>query len=109
MAMVLGHAIVGATIQYALTGKRPKRLLDYLFPETGLIDAYGQPVRIAIADFVKDVVADFSSFPHPKKMAEEWSRKLGPFWNALAEMYRNRDFWGTEIFSKRDLGAPWVQ
>ena len=80
-----------------------------MFPETGLYDAYGQPVRIAIADFVKDVVADFRSFPHPGKMVEEWTRKLAPFWNAASEMYRNRDFWGTEIFSQREIGEPWAQ
>jgi hypothetical protein len=30
-------------------------------------DAYGQPVRIAIADFVKDAVADFTSFHNPRQ------------------------------------------
>lgn len=105
-AMVMGHAILGATLHYALTGKRPDKLIDYLFPESGLIDAYGQPVRLAIADFVKDVVADFRSFPHLGKMTSEFTRKLAPFWNMAAEMYRNQDFWGTEIFSRPLVGEP---
>lgn len=105
-AMVMGHAVLGAVWHYALTGRRPTKLVDLLFPESGLVDAFGQPVRLALADFVKDMVADFRNFPHLGKMASEFSRKLAPFWNMGAEMYRNEDFWGTEIFTRKQLGEP---
>ncbi len=106
-AMVIGHALIGGFLHWALTGgKTPQQLKDYLFPETGLVDAYGQPVRLAIADFVKDVAADFHAFPSPSKMGAEWSRKLLPLWNVAAELYRNQDFYGTEIRSERVVGEP---
>ena len=103
-AMAVGHAILGGILQYALTGKPPQKLTDYLFPESGLIDAYGNPVRLAIADFMKDLVADVRSFPH--HTVEEVGRKLAPYWGMAAEMYRNEDFWGTQIFSQRHSGDP---
>jgi len=103
--MAMGHAIIGAVLHYALTGRRPDKVMDYLFPETGLVDAMGRPVRVAVADFVKDVVADLSALRHgPRATVAEWSRKLAPFWNMAAEMYRNEDFWGTKIFSDPKLG-----
>lgn len=105
-AMVLGHAILGSILQYSLTGRPPSKLLDYLFPESGLIDAFGQPVRLSIADFVKDVVADFKSFPHPAKMVEDFLRKTGPAWSMLGELWRDQDFWGTEIYSRKVPGEP---
>lgn len=114
-AMVVGHAFIGSLVQYLCTGRPPQSLKDYMFPETGLIDAYGKPVRVSIADFVKDLAADWRALretfhggglPSPKPIAVEWSRKLGPFWNILAEMYRNEDFWGTQIFSGKEIGEP---
>jgi hypothetical protein len=105
-AMVAGHALIGGTLQYLLTGKPPQGISDYLFPETNLLDKYGRPVRVAVADFVKDVAADWRSFPNINKMGAEWSRKLAPFWNMAAEMYQNRDYWGTQIFSKPQVGDP---
>jgi hypothetical protein len=105
-AMIAGHAAIGAAVQYLLTGKPPKELQDYLFPESGLIDEYGRPIRIAIADFVKDMVNDWKSFPNLRKMGAEWTRKLSPLWNTAAEMMRNQDFYGTEIFSPGQLGEP---
>ncbi len=106
-AMVAGHAIIGATIMYLLTGKKPQDIKDYLFPQTGLKDPNGRDVRVSIADFVKDVAADWRSFPNLSKMGAEWSRKLAPFWNMAAEMYNNKDFFGTEIFTPRPAGEPW--
>jgi len=107
-AMALGHAILGGMLGYALTGKRPQKLLDYLFPQSGMTDAQGNPVRLSIADFVKDVVADIHAAMTGRPL-EEWSRKLAPFWNMAAEMYRNEDFWGTRIFSERQLGEPGLE
>lgn len=105
-AMLIGHAIIAATIQYMLTGKPPAHPVDYLFPDTGLKDKLGRPVRVSVADFVKDAAADWHSFPNVNKMGAEWTHKLAPFWNMSAEMYQNRDFWGTEIFQQRQPGEP---
>ena len=106
-ALVITHAVMGAMLQRALTGKWPQETKDYLFPESGLVDQYGNPVRIAMADFLKDFVADFRSFPNPKKMTEDWTRKLSPMWNMAAEMYRDKDFYGDEIFSAREIDEPY--
>lgn len=108
-AMVAGHALMGATIMYLLTGRRPQELRDYLFPQTGLKDERGNVIRVSIADFVKDLVADWRSFPSISKMGSEWVRKLAPVWNMAAEMYRNEDFYGTKIFSDRLAGETYLQ
>lgn len=107
-AMVIGHAMIGGTIHYFLTGRRPDKLMDYLFPETGLVDAYGRPVRLAIADYVKDLARDVQAWrlEGPKGIVSEQVGRLAPGWNMLAEMYRNQDFWGTRIFSERQFGEP---
>jgi len=104
--MVIGHAILGAIITYAMTGKTPNDLYDYLFPDSGLQDAKGRPVRLAIADFMKDYVSDWRNFPSLRKMGQSFTHKLGPMWNLAAEMYQDKDFFGTEIFSARDLEDP---
>ena len=106
-AMVVTHALIGGTIMYALTGRRPKSTMDYLFPETGLVDQYGRPVRVAIADFMKDYLTEFDAMAHgPKATVQLWERRLMPVWNTLADMYRNRDFWNTRIFSERKFNEP---
>ena len=51
-------------------------------------------------------MADWRAFPNLNKMGKEWSRKLAPLWNMAAEMYRNEDFWGTQIFSPKEAGEP---
>jgi len=105
-AMVAGHAMLGGIIHYICTGKRPDELKDYLFPEIGIVDKYGQPVRVAIADFVKDAVADIKSVAtgNPMEIAKEQVRKLAPMWNMFGEMAKNEDFYGTKIFSEPKLG-----
>jgi hypothetical protein len=106
-SMVMTHALIGGTIMYMLTGRRPKKLVDYIFPETGLIDAYGQPVRMALADFLKDYLGEWNAAMHgPKAVITEWERRLLPVWNNLADMYRDRDFWNTKIFSERQFDEP---
>lgn len=107
-AMVMGHAIIGATLQYVLTGKPPKSLQDYLFPESGLVDAYGKPIRLAIADYVKDIAGDINAFRFHGVHGEvdRQVARLAPVWNMAAEMYRNKDFWGNQIFSQQMPNEP---
>jgi hypothetical protein len=109
-SLVITHAIVGGTIMYMLTGRRPKHMIDYLFPETGLVDQYGRPVRMAIADFLKDYMGEWNAAMHgPKAVIQEWERRLMPVWNELADMYRNKDFWNVRIFSDRKFDEPEYQ
>ena len=105
-AMVVGHMMLGATYYYLMNGKRPEKPMDYFFPANGLKDAQGRPMRVALADFVKDVIADWRNFPSLNKMGAEWTHKLAPFWNVAAELYQNRDFYGTEILSDKQVGEP---
>ena len=109
-ALAITHAIIGASIMYALSGKKPKTLMDYMFPETGLVDAYGKPVRLALADFMKDYLSEWNAAWHgPKAVVEEWERRLMPVWNELADMWRNKDFYNTKIFSERQFDEPEYQ
>ena len=106
-ALVITHAIIGGTIMYMLTGRRPQTARDYLFPETGLVDAYGRPVRLAMADFLKDYASEWhAAMKGPHALAQEWEGRLAPVWNELAEMWNNRDFFNTKIFSERNFDEP---
>ena len=107
-AMVIGHALIGGTIHYLMTGKRPDKALDYLFPETGLVDQLGRPVRLAIADYVKDLAYEWTELRQhglPGLVGAQVTR-LAPVWNMAAEMYRNADFYNVKIFSERQPGEP---
>lgn len=82
-AMVIGHALIGGTIHYLMTGKRPDKMLDYLFPEAGVVDELGRPVRLAIADYVKDLAYEWTELRQhglPGLVGAQVSR-LAPIWN----------------------------
>jgi hypothetical protein len=89
-------AVIGATTQYLMTGKPPTEMLDYYFPKTGGTTRDGQPERLSLPTYAKDVI--------------EWGRdplntganKLAP-WVAFAhDLGRNRDYYGAFIYDPDD-------
>jgi hypothetical protein len=47
----------GALYQYLRTGEGPQEMKDYFYPETGEVDADGNPERVQIASYMKDFFA----------------------------------------------------
>lgn len=48
-------AIAGGILTYAMTGHRPKKALDYFYPDTGKKDADGQPIRLKLPNYENDI------------------------------------------------------
>ena len=84
-------AVMGATLQYAMTGEGPQELKDWFFPRTGRKNPDDSDERIAFPSYVKD---EFALGANPLQTVQH---KLHPFWSMLAEVARNKDFYGTQI------------
>lgn len=105
LALPILTGIIGGTMNYAMSGEPPKELKDFYFPRTGGMDEHGQPARVSIPSYMKDV---FGAFDHPVKMLTD---KLSPLLSSVADMLENKDYYGTEIrhpgdsFSKQAMST----
>jgi hypothetical protein len=91
IALPIVAGYIGALVNYAYTGKGPQELKDYYFPRTGRTLPNGEPERISVPTYMKDVFA-FSK--HPLETA---GHKVHPLMGMIADMLRNKDFYGVEI------------
>jgi hypothetical protein len=102
-------ALMGATLQYIMTGKGPKELKDYFFPKDGTMNADGTEHRLVLPTYMKDLIAygsDINSMfkntdekPHG---AQTLKNKTAPFINEWLEIVGNKDFYGTQIWNPKD-------
>lgn len=86
MPMVLGTW--GALINYLYTGEGPKEMRDYFFPRTGRINEHGQPERVMMPGYIKDVL-EYNEAP-----VQTVANKLNPLWAFALQLYSNQDFYG---------------
>lgn len=91
MTMVTGG--MGALMNYAATGQLPQDHLDYFYPRTGNLDSQGNPERISLPTYMKDV------FAYQENASATAMHKLHPMWGSLAAMYQNQDYYGEEIYT----------
>lgn len=96
LALPILVGALGAAMS-ALFGQKPEQLKDYYFVKTGDLDEKGQPIRVALPSYMKDV------FHAAKDPASTITNKLHPLLSTLGDMLRNKDFYGTEI---RHAGDP---
>jgi hypothetical protein len=95
-ALPIVTGMIGGMTNYLLTGEPPKELKDYFFPRTGNMNEHGEPERISLPSYVKDVFAYAS---HPLRTA---GHKMHPLIGNIAEMLENKNYYGTEIRSSDD-------
>lgn len=100
MGMTMVSGALGATMNYAMTGQAPKEAIDYFFPRTGNLDAQGNPERVSLPTYMKDV------FSYHESVSKTLMHKLHPMWSTLGEMYQNENYYGQEIETP---GASWGQ
>lgn len=107
---VLGLAAItglyGATYQYLATGKRPGEgiedqgtggvMKDLFFPRNGGVDKNGEPARVSLPSYAKDVY-HLSTAP-----AQTVTNKLNPVFGTFIDMINNKDFYGTKIYNEND-------
>lgn len=91
MALPIVTGYIGALVNYAYTGQGPQELKDYFFPRTGRTLSNGEPERISLPTYMKDVYA-FAK--HPLETA---GHKVHPLISMIADMLQNKDFYGVEI------------
>lgn len=96
IALPLTAGFYGAIYQYLRTGEGPRELKDYFFPRTGEVDADGNPERVQIASYMKDLFA-YSGHPW-----ETVKHKANPILSTVYEMLQNQDFYGDLIRNPSD-------
>jgi hypothetical protein len=103
-ALVIGSAIIGGIMHRMFTGKNPETAMDYIHPSIGRLDAHGKPIRLSLPTYLKDLESDWHDFPNVQKMGTSLYHKLNPGIAVAVDLFRNRDFYDTEIRGQDD---PW--
>lgn len=96
LALPITVGLIGALWTYLATGKPPQEMKDYFYPKTGGTDASGDPERVQLPTYMRDV---FSYGTHPVLAVEH---KLNPLLSAVADMLGNKDYYGDEIRNPDD-------
>jgi hypothetical protein len=100
LALPTVHAIIGSFLNYVFTGHGPQNLRDVFFPQTGSLDEKGNPQRVSLPTYAKDI---YHFGEEPLKTLEG---KVHPTLALIHEMLTNKDFYGTQI---RNEGDPVVE
>jgi broad specificity phosphatase PhoE len=87
---------LGAMMNYAMTGKGPQELKDYFFPRTGRLDEYGNPERVSLPSYMKDI------YHYTQEPGKTIKNKMHPALNLVAEMLENKDYYGAQIRNEDD-------
>jgi hypothetical protein len=112
VALPMMVGTMGAITTYLFTGHGPQELKDYFYPPTGRLDKDGQPERVALPTYMKDIAHTYElaktgyqregiegAIKGPGKIVEA---KLHPAIGLLADMFSNKDFYGTQIRNSDD-------
>ena len=98
---LIGVTMTYASIyQYLMTGTWPEELKDYFFPKNGQFDNNGIAKRSTLPTYTKDY---YSYGTHPGTTI---INKLNPLLGIVAQLGRNKDYFGTRIYDKSD---PWFK
>ena len=90
------YSVLGATIQYILTGEKPRESKDLFFPRTGRINSDGSEERLSLPTYAKDI---YSYSQQPVKTLQN---KLHPLVGIIDDLAHNKDFYNTEISDESD-------
>lgn len=96
---VFTYTILGAVMMYLYGTWPPEEPKDYFFPKTGKKNPDGSDERTSLPTYAKDW------FAYKNDPVATVQHKLHPIWNAAISMFKNEDFYGTEI---RHPGDPLV-
>lgn len=95
-ALPITVGLAGAVTQYLYTGRGPQTLKDYFYPQTGTLDADGNPNRVQLPSYMKDVAA------YKKAPWQTVKHKINPSLSVLTDMLNNEDFYGDKIYNEED-------
>lgn len=100
ISLNLTVGMMGAALNYALSGQQAQDLRDYFFPRTGRKNPDGSDERISMPSYIKD---EYALSQHPVTTVQH---KLHPFFSMVAELLKNEDFYGNQIVNPDD---PWTK
>lgn len=92
LAMPLVTATYGALATWLMTGQPPSTMADYFYPPTGGSAPSGEPERLSIPGYAKDVYA-FSHSPWQTVL-----NKTAPLIETGKELINNQDYYGGIIY-----------
>lgn len=96
ISLPLTLGLYGALYQYLRTGEGPHELKDYFYPKTGEVDADGNPERVQLPSYAKDVYA-YTGAPW-----QTVKHKANPLVETVIGALNNEDFYGDEIRNPND-------
>lgn len=96
LALPITVGLFGAIAQYLYTGQGPQDMKDLFYPRTGTLDKSGRPQRIELPSYMKDLYAYYN------RPGTTLTNKLHPMLSVIADMMKNKDYYGTEIYNKDD-------
>jgi hypothetical protein len=94
-------ALVGATLQYLMTGNGPEDLKDLAFPRTGRFEPDGTAERISLPSYVKDI---WEYYHHP---GTTLVHKANPIFGQFADQWTGTDYFGHPIYDPTDENTLW--
>jgi hypothetical protein len=101
IALPVMTALMGSMMNYLMTGKPPDSVMDAYFPQTGKQTPDGQPERLSLPGYMKDVM-DYAKAP-----LQTMSNKTNPLIETLLELHKNQDYYGGIIYDpQRDAAGP---
>ncbi len=86
----------GAAYEYMHTGHGPQSPLDYFYPKTGGTDPNGNPERVALPSYMKDVIS------YSKNPVHTVLNKLSPIIDIPESIVGNRDYFGNMVRNPQD-------
>jgi hypothetical protein len=95
-SLPISVGMMGAIYQYLATGKGPQGLKDYFYPQTGTTDANGNPNRIQLPSYVRDVRDYATDIPKTLK------HKVHPLLQIGWDWATNEDYHGNQIYNPDD-------
>jgi len=100
ISLVTTTALSSAIFQYLRTGKAPEEPKDYFFPKDGGVTKDGDPSRVSMPTYMKDLYHYSSDFP--SGALTTLKNKLSPVNGIVAQMISNKDYYGTKVFNEDD-------
>lgn len=96
VAMTANTAVLGAVATYLFTGHGPKSPIDYFYPPTGRTDKNGNPERISLPSYAKDIF----SFAH--NPGQTLANKSSPLLSTGLQVASNKDYFGNMVRNPQD-------
>jgi hypothetical protein len=96
VALPVAVGLYGAIYQYLMTGQGPGELKDYFYPKTGRLDQDGNPDRVVLPSYMKDIAS------YAKHPVQTMGHKLHPLIGTVAEMLQNENYYGDQIRNPHD-------